>query len=64
MVYMADVTGFGILVFNYKTRRYWRAESQSNHLRPNLQYSNFFIGGESFNLQDGVFGLSVSPKSC
>lgn len=64
MVYIADVTGFGIIVFDYANKKSWRAESQSNHLRPNQQYSNFTIAGESFNLMDGVFGMAVSPKTC
>lgn len=63
MVYIADVTGFGIIVFDYKNNYSWRAESQSTHLRPLQQYSNFVIGGESFNLMDGVFGLALSPKT-
>lgn len=64
MVYIADVTGFGIIVYDYRTNRSWRTESQSDHLRPNTQYSNFVIAGEGFNLPDGVFGMAVSPKNC
>lgn len=64
MVYIADVTGFGIIVFDYKNNRSWRVESQANHLRPISQYSNFLIAGESFNLMDGAFGLAISPKAC
>ncbi len=64
MVYIADVTGFGLIVFDYKNNRSWRAESQYNHLQPINQYSNFTIAGETFNLMDGVFGLALSPKTC
>lgn len=64
MVYIPDVTGFGIIVFDYKNNRSWRAESQSTHLRPIQQYSNFYIAGETFNLMDGVFGMAISPKTC
>jgi len=63
MVYIADVTGFGIIVFDYKNNKSWRAQSQSTHLMPLQQYSNFAIGGETFNLMDGVFGLALSPKT-
>lgn len=64
MVYIADVTGFGIIVYDYKANRSWRAESQSNNLRPIIPYGNFTIAGEKFELADGVFGLAVSPKTC
>jgi len=61
MVYIADVTGYGIIVFDYRNNRSWRAESALHY--PSKAYSNFTIAGESFNLEDGVFGLSVSPKN-
>lgn len=64
MAYIADVTGFGIIVFDYKNNKSWRAESQSTHLSPIQKYSKFYIDRESFDLMDGVFGMAVSPKNC
>lgn len=64
MVYIADVTGFGIIVYDHRNKKSWRVESQSTHLRAISQYSNFLIAGESFNLMDGNFGMAISPKRC
>lgn len=62
MVYIADVTGTGIIVYDFRNNRSWRAESPQLNAIP--AYSNFTIAGETFNLQDGVFGMSVSPRNC
>lgn len=64
MVYIADVTGFGIIVYDFKANRSWRVESQSDHLKAIPQNSRFTIAGESFDLMDGLFGMAVSPRSC
>lgn len=63
MVYIADVTGFGVIVFDYKNNRSWRTESQYDHLRAIDKNSYFSIAGEGFTLMDGVFGLALSPKT-
>lgn len=64
MVYIADVTGFGIIVFDYYRKTSWRVESQSTHLQSIPRYSQFTIVGEKFNLTDGVFGMAISPPNC
>lgn len=70
MVYIADVNGFGLVMYDFKNNRSWRAETAPNqpnqpyYLRPNPQWSNFVIAGESFSLEDGVFGMALSPKTC
>lgn len=60
MVYIADVTGFGIVVYDFQQNRSWRL--QNKFFYPNPHFGTFTIAGESFDLMDGVFGLAVSPK--
>ncbi|KAJ8687631.1 hypothetical protein QAD02_023425 [Eretmocerus hayati] len=57
-VYMADVDGRGLIVWN--DGRFVRVESPS--FSPDAKYSNFSIAGETFNLSDGIFGLALSPE--
>lgn len=61
MVYIADVTGFAVLVFDYRNKRAWRVQNKLFY--PTPANGTFTIAGESFDLMDGVFGLSVSPKN-
>lgn len=60
MVYIADVTGFGILVYNNELDIAWRFENKLTY--PNPDYGTFTIAGESFDLMDGIFGLALTPK--
>lgn len=60
-VYIADVTGFGVLVYNSAKRRAWRVENK--YFYPNPDYGTQTIAGQSFDLMDGVFGLSVTPQN-
>lgn len=59
VAYMADVTGFGILVFDLRRNRSWRVQNKLFYSCP--AYGTFTIAGESFDLMDGVFGLALSP---
>lgn len=58
-VYIADVTGFGILVYNLRTNRSWH--TQNKLFYPYPYYGTHTVAGETFDLMDGVFGLAVSP---
>lgn len=60
MVYIADVGGFGVVVYDMLQNRSWRL--QNKFFYPNPHFGTFTIKGESFDLMDGVFGLAVSPK--
>lgn len=64
MAYIADVTGFQIIVFDLKYNLSWRTQSQLRLLDADSRYSKFTIASESFNLMDGIFGMAVSPKNC
>lgn len=61
MVYIADVTGFGLIVYDLQQNRSWRI--QNKFFYPNPHFGTFTIAGESFDLMDGIFGLAVSPKT-
>lgn len=59
VAYIADVTGFGILVYDMRRNRSWRVQNKLLYSCP--AYGTFTIAGESFDLMDGVFGLALSP---
>lgn len=61
MVYIADVTGFGIIVYDAYANRSWRV--QNKLLYPNPNYGTHTIANESFDLMDGVFGLAITPNT-
>lgn len=60
MVYIADVHGFGIVVYNNQENTAWRFENKLTY--PNPDYGTFTIAGESFDLLDGIFGMALTPK--
>lgn len=60
MVYIADVDGFGIVVYNNQEHTAWRFENKLTY--PNPDYGTFTIAGESFDLMDGIFGMALTPK--
>lgn len=60
MVYIADVQGFGLLVYSHQENRAWRFESKLTY--PNPDYGTFTIAGESFDQMDGIFGMALTPK--
>lgn len=59
MVYIADVTGFGIIAYDAQSNRSWRIQNKLFYPHPN--FGTHTIAGESFDLMDGVFGLALSP---
>lgn len=61
MVYIADVSGFGVMVYDYQRNVAWR--TQNKYFYPNPDNGTFTIAGESFDLMDGVLGMALSPKS-
>lgn len=60
MVYIADVTGFGILVYDLKRNRSWRTHNKLVY--PHPYYGTFTVAGETFDLMDGVIGMALSPR--
>lgn len=61
MVYIADVTGYGVMVYDYQRNVAWR--TQNKYFYPTPDNGTFTIAGESFDLMDGVLGMSLSRKS-
>lgn len=59
-VYIADVTGFGIVIYDQQTNRSWRVQNKLFY--PNPNYGTHTIAGETFDLMDGVFGLALTPR--
>lgn len=60
MVYIADVTGFGILVYDLKRDHSWRTHNKLVY--PHPPYGTFYVAGETFDLMDGVIGMALSPR--
>ncbi|CAB0041421.1 unnamed protein product [Trichogramma brassicae] len=56
-VYIADVTGHALIVWN--GREFRRIEGDV--FQPEPQNSQYSIAGESFYLADGILGMSISP---
>lgn len=61
MVYIADVTGFGIVVYDSSINNSWRIHNK--YLYPYPEFGTYTIAGESFDLMDGVLGMAISPKN-
>lgn len=57
--YIADVTGFGLIVYDARANRSWRVQNKLFY--PNPYYGTHTVAGESFDLMDGLFGLALSP---
>lgn len=55
---MADISGFGLAVYN-KNSGFCRIES--NYMKPTND--NFTIENQSFSLDDGILGLTIINKS-
>lgn len=60
VVYVTDVTGFALLVFDLKAKKSWRVTNKL--LFPHPTYGTYVIAGETFDLMDGPLGLSLSPQ--
>lgn len=61
-VYIADVTGFALIVYDLFTNRSWKIQNQL--FLPNVAFGKFGIAGESFDLMDGLFGLALQKRTC
>lgn len=57
--YLADVTGFGLIVVDARREKSWRVVS--NYFYPYPLRGHFKINNVEFDLMDGVLGLALSP---
>ncbi|KAK2586172.1 hypothetical protein KPH14_001439 [Odynerus spinipes] len=58
-VYIADVTGFSLHVYDYRNNRSWKIFN--NLFYPYPPYGTFKIKGSTFDLMDGIIGLALGP---
>ncbi|KAB0802550.1 hypothetical protein PPYR_04736 [Photinus pyralis] len=56
--YMPDLSGFGVVVYSFQENRSWRVSH--NYFSPDAQAKDFTIGNVNFQLNDGIFSLSLS----
>ncbi|XP_056633332.1 uncharacterized protein LOC130442945 [Diorhabda sublineata] len=59
-VYMADCTGYSIVVYDHKKRISWIVKDET--MKPDPDFETFSIAGQSFQLQDGILGLALAPS--
>ncbi|XP_014275906.1 protein yellow isoform X2 [Halyomorpha halys] len=57
--YVADVTGYRLLVVDAVRQKSWRVTN--NYFYPYPLHGSFNINGVSFDLMDGVIGLALGP---
>lgn len=60
-VYIADVTGFGLLIYDSQANRSWRVQNKLFY--PNPFFGTHTVAGESFDLMDGLFALALTPRN-
>ncbi|KAI4502100.1 hypothetical protein M0802_002782 [Mischocyttarus mexicanus] len=58
-VYIADVDGFGLIVYDHRQNKSWRIENKLFYPYP--KQGTFHINGDTFDLMDGLFGLALGP---
>ncbi|XP_050511660.1 major royal jelly protein 1 isoform X5 [Diabrotica virgifera virgifera] len=58
-VYMADCIGHSILVYDHRYRKSWIVEDET--MKPDPKFEKYTIDGTSFETQDGVLGMALSP---
>ena len=61
MVYIADSDGAAVYVYSYAQDYSWYFKNPFTE--PKKEYNRYVIAGESFVLNDGAFGLAISPKN-
>jgi hypothetical protein len=59
VAYIADLNASGLVVFDLVRRTSWRITH--NFFYPYPRHGTFTISGTSFDLMDGVFGMSLGP---
>ncbi|XP_014247143.1 protein yellow-like isoform X2 [Cimex lectularius] len=57
--YASDVFRYGLVVYDLQKNRSWRVEN--SYFFPEPLHSKYILDGLTFNWNDGIFGLAVSP---
>lgn len=58
--YIADVTGFSLIVYDALFNRSWRVKNKL--FSPSPSHRTHTIAGESFDLMDGIFGIALAKR--
>ncbi|XP_070154634.1 major royal jelly protein 1-like [Polyergus mexicanus] len=58
-VYMADTTGYGLVIYDSDSEKVWQLESEIFRLDPTFE--NYTVRGESFQLRNGILGMAKHP---
>ncbi|XP_023247479.1 protein yellow-like [Copidosoma floridanum] len=62
-VYVADVIKHGLLVYSMRENRSWRLDNTpGNAFGDDPDAGTLTIAGESFSVNDGTLGMSLSPR--
>ncbi|CAH1108269.1 unnamed protein product [Psylliodes chrysocephalus] len=59
--YLADCQTYSIIVYDLKRDTSWKVSDKTMY--PHPDYGTYTIQGESFELMDGILGMSLSPAS-
>ncbi|XP_012284400.1 major royal jelly protein 1 [Orussus abietinus] len=59
-VFMADVEGYGLVIWDSLTKSIWRVESET--FRPTPGKEEFVIAGTRFVLADGILGMALNEN--
>lgn len=58
MMYIADVRGYGVIVYDLRRNVAWKTHNNLYH--PNPEYSTITVKGTSFTQLAGVIGMALS----
>jgi len=61
-VYIADVTGYALIVYDFSSDTSWKIVNPS--FKSVAPWGHFTVARESFDLMDGLFGLALTPRNC
>ncbi|CAH1277858.1 unnamed protein product, partial [Diabrotica balteata] len=59
--YFADCQAYSIVVYDLKNDRSWKVTDKTMYPYPD--YGTYNVQGDSFDLMDGILGMSLSPSS-
>lgn len=57
--YIPDAGSYGLIVYSYTRRRFWRVAHQFFHMDP--MGGNINAGGVNMVLNYGIFGMALGP---
>lgn len=60
IAYIADVNGYGLVVYDLKKSTSWRVEHR--YFYPFPEYGVMTVAGITFELMDGIFGLALGKS--